>query len=207
MDPQQRLFLEVGYDAFFRARYHTGSLLRTNTGVFVATAPSNIAISQSCSPFAATGADIAIVANRISFVHGLRGPSIMVDTACSASLVAADIGLMKLRSAQCPMALAAGVQLLVSLDAFIGLCSAHMLSSDGRCRTFEASADGYARGEGCGAVLLEAEPHAAYEQIAFLGSALNQDGRSASLTAPNGPSQQAVLRAALLDSGCAPADL
>jgi acyl transferase domain-containing protein len=148
------------------------------------------------NPGALTGTAIsgAICANRISFVHGLTGASLAVDTACSSALVAIDVALSTFRNSSCQMALCASCEILLSLTTIIIRSAAHMLAHTGRCFTFDASANGYSRAEGCaGLVLCTERPPTA---VHIIGSAVNQDGRTATLTAPNGPSQVAVIRAA-----------
>ena len=134
-----------------------------------------------------------------------------IDTACSSSLVALDAAGEKLRRGKCDMAVVAGVNLMVSPASFVALCKARMLCADARCKTFDESANGYVRGEGCGAVVLKRLSDATAAQNRVLavvkGSAVNQDGRSASLTAPNGPSQEEVIATALQEAQVSPLDV
>src|SRR5262249_40990606 len=152
-----------------------------------------------------TGNSLSAAAGRVSYVLGLRGPSLAVDTACSSSLVALHLACQALRRGECDTALAGGVSLILSPVATLNLCRARMLAPDGRCKTLDASADGYVRGEGCGVLVLKRLPDALRDGDRVLavvkGTAVNQDGRSSGLTAPNGPAQEAVIRAALDDAG------
>ncbi|MFD4358157.1 SDR family NAD(P)-dependent oxidoreductase, partial [Nocardia sp. NPDC058518] len=159
MDPQQRLLLEVAYEAFHYAGYDKKSLRNADFGVFVGQMNhdwSHMMDSQHLTdPFYGAGASASIMSNRISYLLGLTGPSMTIDTACSSSLVAVDLAVEKLRSGVCSAALVGGVNVMLSSRSFIGGCSAKMLSFEGRCATFDVSADGYCRGEGVGAVVLK----------------------------------------------------
>ncbi|XP_026190491.1 uncharacterized protein LOC113146661, partial [Cyclospora cayetanensis] len=205
MDPRQRVALELAFEAAVDAGYGLKQLEGLPIGVFVgAMNHENVFEGDAAiSAFTATSNAVAILANRISYFYALTGPSMSVDTACSSSLVAICLSLPALLSDQSP-AIVLGVNALLSPTYFIQTCKAHMLSIDGRCKTFDASANGYVRSEGCGAVLLQAlprestNPNSVYAWIR--GAANNHVGRSASLTAPNGPAQQAVIRAALRDA-------
>src|SRR5208283_5435658 len=153
----------------------------------------------------------AILANRLSYVLNLNGPSIALDTACSSSLVTVHLACQSLRRREIDLALAGGVNLILCPDITVTLTKAYMMSPDGRCHTFDASANGYVRGEGCGMVVLKrlSDAVAAHDRILALirGSAVNHDGRSNGLSAPNGPAQEAVIRAALAEAQLAPADI
>lgn len=219
MDPQQRLFLEVGRTALEDAAWiGTEKALRKplsdwsgRVGVFVGVCLPDWTYSldpekiQVCS---GTGLVPSLVSNRFSYVFGLTGPSFSVDTACSSSLVAVDLAVQKLRTACCDAAIVGGVQLNLSPYPFIAFCKARMLSPSGRSRTFDASADGYGRGEGCGVVVLERMSREGYADATrhravwgtITGTAIGHDGQSANLIAPNGASQQAVIRSALDDA-------
>ena len=148
---------------------------------------------------------------RIAYVLGFQGPTISVDTACSSTVVATHLAVAGIRTSECEMALAGGVNMLLTPDLSINFSKAHMLSPDGRCFTFDARANGYVRGEGCGMNLLKplADAQDAGDNIiaCIRGSAINQDGRSSGLTAPNGPQQQAVIRTALADGGVEASDV
>src|SRR5208283_431665 len=150
----------------------------------------------------------AILANRLSYVLNLNGPSIALDTACSSSLVTVHLACQSLRRREIDLALAGGVNLILTPEMTVTLSKAHMMAPDGHCNTFDASASGYVRGEGCGMVVLKrlSDAVGAHDRILALirGSAINHDGRSNGLSAPNGPAQEAVIRAALRDGGLEP---
>jgi len=209
MDPQQRHLLETALSAFVDAGMSRGDLLGVAGGVFVGQDKcdwNRMLSAAHAGPFAATGGSASISSNRISYALGLKGPSCTVDTACSSSLVAADTAAVTLRRGRCVVAVVCGVNMLLLPQTFVACCQARMLSADGRCRTLDSSASGYARGEGCGAQTLQ---RLGQQQLQppfaeLRGSALNQDGRSANLTSPNGPSQEQVIRAALSEARVPP---
>ncbi|HWU88805.1 MAG TPA: polyketide synthase, partial [Kofleriaceae bacterium] len=215
MDPQQRLLLEVAYEAFHVAGYDKASLRTSRIGVFVGQMNHDWAHmnaeDQLSDPYFGAGSSASITSNRISYLLGLTGPSMTLDTACSSSLVAVDLAVEKLRSGVCSAALVGGVNVMLHHRTFVGCCAAKMLSAAGRCATFDASADGYCRGEGVGAVVLKRLSDALADGDDVLavirGTAVNQDGRSASLTAPNGLAQEAVIRQALAVAGLAGRDV
>jgi acyl transferase domain-containing protein len=213
MDPQQRLLLEVAWEALEHAGIAPDSLRGTPTGVFVGISTSDYSLRQLSDPslidaYAGTGNAHSVAANRISYLLDLRGPSLAVDTACSSSLVAVHLACQSLRLGECRVALAAGVNLLLSPQLTIAFSKAEMMAPDGRCKTFDASADGYVRGEGCGVVVLKRLGDAIAEGNRVLavvrGSAVNQDGLSNGLTAPNAQAQRAVIQEALARAGVAP---
>eukprot|EP00820_Chromera_velia_P016281 Cvel_6212.t1-p1 / transcript=Cvel_6212.t1 / gene=Cvel_6212 / organism=Chromera_velia_CCMP2878 / gene_product=Putative inactive phenolphthiocerol synthesis, putative / transcript_product=Putative inactive phenolphthiocerol synthesis, putative / location=Cvel_scaffold300:95231-105286(+) / protein_length=2635 / sequence_SO=supercontig / SO=protein_coding / is_pseudo=false len=208
MDPQQRHMLEVGYEAFCHAGQTRETLSGSASSVFVGTSYADwhsMDVENRSSALVGTGTVSALLANRTSYAFGLKGPSVTLDTACSSALVALDAGVSSVRAGGSALSLVGGVNLMLSPFLFINFCKARMLSADGRCKTFDESANGYARGEGVGAVVLQRLADArAQEKPVFAivrGSAVNHDGRSASLTAPNGLSQQDVIRSALADGG------
>ncbi len=214
MDPQQRLLLEVAYEALEDAGIVPRSLAGTRAGVFVGISTNDYGrllarVAAGTEAHAGTGNAVSIAANRISYLLDLRGPSLALDTACSSSLVAVHHAVRSLRAGESSLALVGGVNLLLAPDLTTTFARAGMLAPDGRCKTFDATADGYVRGEGCGVVVLKRLADARRDGDRVLavirGSAINQDGRSNGLTAPNGPAQQAVVRAALQDAGVAPA--
>jgi len=209
MDPQQRHLLETAFESFTCSGFSRGDLMGSLTGVFVGQDKcdwNRMLTGAQGGPYAATGGSSSISANRISYVLGLKGPSATVDTACSSSLVAADTAAATLRRMRCNLASVCGVNMLLLPQTFVACCQAHMLSEGGRCRTFDDSASGYARGEGSGAHTLERLRDApAFAELR--GSALNQDGRSSNLTSPNGPSQTAVVLAALSEAQVVPSAL
>jgi acyl transferase domain-containing protein/NADPH:quinone reductase-like Zn-dependent oxidoreductase/SAM-dependent methyltransferase len=218
MDPQQRLLLEVAWEALEHAGQAPDRLQGSRTGVYIGVAGSDYANLQLSThdkdlidAHFASGIAHSIVSGRLSYLLGLQGPALTVDTACSSSLVAVHLACQALRSGDCRMALAGGVNLILSPDLYIALSRARMLAPDGRCKTFDAAADGFARGEGCGVVVLKrlADAQADGDRVlaVILGSALNQDGPSSGLTAPNGPAQEAVIRSALERAGVAPGEV
>ncbi|BBA33062.1 SA1_PKSA [Methylocaldum marinum] len=213
MDPQQRLILEVGWEALERAGQAADKLAGSRTGVFMGVCSNDYSRRQFGDPaaadaYAGTGNAYSITANRLSYLLDLRGPSLAVDTACSSSLVAVHYACRSLRSGECDMALAGGVNLILSPEPTVTYSQARMMASDGHCKTFDAEADGYVRGEGCGVIVLKRLSDALKDGDRVLavvrGSAVNQDGRSNGLTAPNGIAQQEVIRLALKDAGVAP---
>ena len=215
MDPQQRVSLEVAYEAMQQA----GVLLQQTSGLLIGTFvafvnadfPSVATTATKLSPFGSTGACPAIASNRLAHVFGLSGPSMTIDTACSSSLVVMDAACKAIYSHDCELAVTAGVNLMLSMETFAQLCGARMLSRRGRCASFSNDADGYARGEGCGAVVLKRLSKAAEDGDAVWGVlhglAVNQDGRTATLTAPNGPAQEQVIRRAMERAGIRPDDV
>ena len=213
MDPQQRLLLEVGWEALERA----GQVPGGSTGVFVGITGSDYAelikLSQGTQldAYFATGNIFNAAAGRLSYIMGLTGPSMAIDTACSSSLVAIHLACQSLRNKECDQALAGGVNLILSPKSTIALARAQVLSPDGRCKTFDASANGMTRGEGCGIVVLKrlSDALANNDNILALirGSAVNQDGPSSGLTVPNGVSQEALLRQALSNAKVKPAEI
>lgn len=218
LDPQQRMLLEVGRDALEHAAIAPRSLLGRSAGVFVgvgvseyarrALYPSRPEVINAYSP---TGNAPSAAAGRLSYTFGLRGPALTVDTACSTSLVAVHLAMASLRAGECDLALAGGANAILEPHSTISQCRLHALSPDGLCKTFDASANGYVRAEGCGMVVLKRLSDALDANDPILGvlrgSAVNQDGRSAGLTAPSGHAQQSVIRAALAQAGLAPRDL
>ena len=201
IDPCQRLVLEVGYAALWHASLKRALLSGSLTGIFLAFAATDFSQILRTSPaggsvYAATGSSASIAAGRLSFALGLHGPCVSYDTACSAALVASHAGMRALQLAECTVGLAVGVTLMLAPAVSMSFAIAGMTSACGRSRTFDGHADGYARGEACGAVTLRNHDGA----LGLLGSAVRQDGRSASLTAPNGQAQQGLLVAALQDA-------
>ena len=216
MDPQQRIALEVAWEALENAAVAPDKLSGTQTGVFIGISHSDYdrLIYQDhsrLSAFNGTGSYHCIAANRISFLLNLLGPSMAVDTACSSSLVAVHLACQSLRLGESSLALAGGVNMNLSPEETIALTKARAMAADGRCKVFDARADGYVRGEGCGIVILKRLADALRDgnaiRAVIRGSAVNQDGLSNGLTAPNGNAQQAVIRRALDNAGLAPAQI
>jgi 3-oxoacyl-(acyl-carrier-protein) synthase/thioesterase domain-containing protein len=206
LDPQQRTLLEVTWETLENAGVPADSLVGSNTGVFVGISGIDYFMHiQACNyemdAYVGTGNALSVASGRLSHLFGLQGPSVSVDTACSSSLVAVHMACQSLRNRECDLALAGGTHRIILPYGSVGLSQARLLAPDGRCKTFDAKADGYVRGEGCGMVLLKrlSDAIADRDNIAALlrGSAVNQDGKTSGLTVPNGPSQQAVIRKAL----------
>jgi malonyl CoA-acyl carrier protein transacylase len=209
MDPQQRLLLEVSWEALENAGLAPDKLAGSQTGVFVGVFTCDYyKLLLNPPQRAGTGIFNSIVANRLSYFLDLRGPSMTVDTACSSSLVAVHMACQSLRTKESNLALVGGVNIILSPEWTIAFSQAGMMASDGLCKTFDAAADGYVRGEGCGMVVLKRLSDALKEGDRILtvlrGSAVNQDGRSVGLTAPNGLAQQALIRQALENAGVSP---
>ena len=210
MDPQQRLLLERGYEALHAGGLDRSVLTSSLTGVFIGIASTDYAQVLAASPmggsvYAATGSSLSIASGRISYILGLHGPCASYDTACSAALVASHAARRALQLGECVSSLASGVNLMLTPAVGTSFAVAGMTSATGRCHTFDERADGYARGEACCAASLRREDEAA--SLLARGSAVRQDGRSASLTAPNGLAQQGLLRASLEDACMAASDL
>ena len=213
MDPQQRILLEVSWEALENSAIAPANLFGGHTGVFVGISNSDYwrmvySDERQIDAYSALGNSFSVAAGRLSYLLGVHGPSLTVDTACSSSLVAVHLACASLRAGECDLALAGGVNLILSPEANINFSKSRMLAPDGRCKTFDAAADGYVRGEGCGIVVLKplSAALAARNRILAVirGSAMNQDGRSGGLTAPNGPAQESVIREALKNAGIAP---
>nr|WP_269475773.1 type I polyketide synthase [Streptomyces gossypiisoli] len=215
-DPQQRLMLEVVWEALEHAGVPPRSLARSRTGVFIGASVSDYGAAQmshlpGINAWSGAGSALGVIANRVSYVLGLRGPSLVVDTACSSSLVAVHQAVQSLRSGESDLALAGGVNLLLSPAVTVNFEEAGVMASDGRCKTFAAGADGYGRGEGCGVVVLKPLSAAQRDGDRVLavirGSAVNQDGASNGLLAPNPEAQEELLRAALAAAGLSAPDI
>ncbi|BCL17964.1 type I polyketide synthase [Micromonospora sagamiensis] len=216
MDPQQRIMLEVAWEALESAGQTTGRLAGSATGVFVGVhSHSNdytwlqFADPEQIDTYTGTGTSHSVVAGRISYLLDLRGPSVALDTACSSSLVAVHLAVQSLRSGECQTALAGGVNLAWGPHFAMATTKMRMMAADGRCKTFDADADGFVRGEGCGAVVLKRLSDARRDGDPILavirGSAVNQDGRTNGLTAPSGLSQRLIVAQALANAGVDPA--
>lgn len=215
LDPQQRLLLEVSWEALERAGQAPQQLANSQTGIFVGIGQTDYAQrtllggnAEQLDVYTGTGNQISFAAGRLSYALGLQGPSIALDTACSASLVAVHLACQSLRLGECDLALAGGVQLMLSPLTPVMLSQMEALSPDGRCKTFDAAADGYGRGEGCGVVVLKrlaAAQQAGDPILAVIrGSAVNHDGPSSGLTVPSRAAQEALLRRALANAQVEP---
>ncbi|MFB8275235.1 SDR family NAD(P)-dependent oxidoreductase [Nocardia colli] len=217
LDPQQRMLLEVAWSALEDAGIPADRIRGSRTGVFV----GMMATSQYTNvltdrggpamlddPYVGLGTSPSVLAGRVSYLLDLRGPSLVLDTACSSSLVALHLAMASVRNGECDRAIVAGVSAIVHPDMFRQACKMRMLAVDGRCKTFDAAADGFLIGEGCGAVVVErlstARLHNHQVHAILRGSAVNQDGMSNGLTAPNGAAQVDVIRAAQRRAGVRP---
>ncbi|RYG33005.1 MAG: type I polyketide synthase, partial [Burkholderiales bacterium] len=216
MDPQQRLVLELAWHALEDAGHAPSKLAGSSTGVYLGIANGDygralFARPELIDPYFSPGNAYSVASGRVAYLLGLHGPAISVDTACSSSLVSIHLACQALKSGECDIALAGGVNLILTPELNVNFSKAGMLSRDGRCKTFDASADGYVRGEGGGMVVLrrlrDAQADGDRILAVIAGSAVNQDGRSNGLTAPNGPAQEAVIRAALKAARLSPSDV
>jgi acyl transferase domain-containing protein/NADPH:quinone reductase-like Zn-dependent oxidoreductase/thioesterase domain-containing protein/SAM-dependent methyltransferase/acyl carrier protein/NADP-dependent 3-hydroxy acid dehydrogenase YdfG len=214
MDPQQRLLLEVASEALEDGGQVVERLAGTPTGVFVGISTSDYSQIQSSlhersrvEAHAVTGGALSIAAGRISYCLNLQGPSLAVDTACSSALVATHLACQSLRTGECDLALAGGVNVIISPGNFVGFSAASMLSATGRCKAFDASADGFVRGEGAGMVLLKPLDRAVADgdpvYAVILATAVNQDGRTAGIAAPSRSAQESLLLQAYRKAGVA----
>ncbi|HET7695310.1 MAG TPA: SDR family NAD(P)-dependent oxidoreductase [Vicinamibacterales bacterium] len=216
IDPQQRLLLELTWEALEDAGYAPDGFTGRDVGVFVGISINDygqllVQAREADSYAAGTGNLLSAAAGRLSYILGFQGPAMALDTACSSSLSAVHLACQSLRTRESQLAIAGGVNVMLNPDVTVNCCRARMLSPRGRCSTFDAEADGYVRGEGCGVVVLKRLSDAvdAGDRILALirGSAVNQDGRSGGFTAPNELAQQAVITKALRDARVAPADI
>ncbi|MBM7839128.1 3-oxoacyl-(acyl-carrier-protein) synthase/acyl carrier protein/SAM-dependent methyltransferase [Alkalihalobacillus xiaoxiensis] len=216
MDPQQRLLLEVAWQSLEDAGQVPNDLLDESVGVFVGISNNDYAHllrdqSRDGDPYFGTGNSLSIAANRISYVFGFRGPSIAIDTACSSSLVAVYQACQSIWSGESSIAIAGGVNLILTPDVTVDLSKAGILSSDGKCKTFDESANGYVRGEGAGLVVLKPYSRALEDgdQIysVIRGGAINNNGKSNGIIAPNGESQRLLLNKAYKNAGLEPKDV
>ncbi|MGD0283950.1 MAG: beta-ketoacyl synthase N-terminal-like domain-containing protein, partial [Dissulfurispiraceae bacterium] len=215
LDPQQRLLMEVSWEALEHAGLNPLSLKGSRTGVFIGICSRDYIQAHlgsgdptAIDPYSITGVAFSTATGRLSYLYDFRGPSIAVDTACSSSLVSLHLAVQSLINRESDCALAGGVSLMLTPEPFIGFSRLHAISADGRCRSFDEDASGYARGEGCGIVILkrlsDAERDGDIVLAVLKGSAVNQDGESSGLTAPNGLAQQDVILRALESAGINP---
>jgi acyl transferase domain-containing protein len=213
MDPQQQLLLEVAWEAFDHAGTPPTALAGSRTGVFATVYSNDFAMLETRSGaapdgYSVTGRTHSLAAGRLSYAFGLRGPSMILDAACTSSLLGVHLARHSLLRHEIDLALVAAANVFLSHESFDALGSLDMLAADGHCKSYDASADGYARSEGVAAVVLKrlSDALAASDRIlgVLVGSAVNHDGRSASLTAPNGTAQREVVESALQDAGISP---
>jgi rifamycin polyketide synthase modules 1, 2 and 3 len=216
IDPVQRLLLEVAWETLERAMVDPWQLRDSRTGVFAGVHNSFYYPGMDRTPielagYAPLGNAASIASGRISYLFGLRGPSITLETACSSSLTAVHLARRALHAGDCDLALAGGGAVMAMPEALVEFSFQQGLAADGRCKPFSASADGMVLGEGIGMVLLARRSYAermGYPILAVIrGSASNQDGASNGLTAPNGTAQREVIRAALADAGLSPSEV
>ena len=217
MDPQQRLVLEVAWEAIENAGQAPRELAGSRTGVFlgITSFEYSTLVQASCGQdldaYTVSGNAHNATPGRVSYFLGLQGPSIAIDTACSSSLVSVHLACQSLRTRETNMALAGGVNLMLAPEPFFCFSNWGMLAADGRCKSFDARANGFVRGEGCGIVVLKRLSDAVANGDNILavirGSAVNQDGRSSGVTVPNGVAQEAVIRQALANAGVRPQDM
>ncbi|NPU94832.1 MAG: SDR family NAD(P)-dependent oxidoreductase [Gammaproteobacteria bacterium] len=218
IDPQHRILLEVCHEAMEDAGYAPSRLNGSKTGVFVGIASSDYAhlgsmlgSADKLTPWQGIGNAASAAPCRISYLYNLKGPALGIDTACSSSLVALHFACQSLRNRECDAAFSGGVHLVLNPAISIVFAKARMLSADGKCKTFDAAADGYVRSEGCGVVMLKrlSDAIADGDNILALikGTAINQDGKSQGFTAPNETAQEEVIRAALQQAQLEPAQV
>lgn len=218
IDPQQRLLLEVCWEALEDGGQVPDRLIGSKTGVFMGAFTLDYKVIQFresnrelITGHTATGTMMTLIANRISYTFDFRGPSVAVDTACSSSLVAIHLACQSLRNGECQLALAGGVNVMVTPEYTIAESKAGMLSPDGRCKTFDARANGYVRGEGAGVIVLKPLSQALVDEdpiyAVIRGSAVNQDGRTSGITVPRREAQEALIREAYSRAGVSPKDV
>jgi len=200
LEPQQRMLLEVGYEALHRQGQNRSTLVDSDTGIFTGmmNMDAQYFVPSVPGPYDMTGITYSAAGARLSYVFAMRGPCMVFDTACSSSLIAMHAARRSMQHNECPLALTIGPNAILHPSAHVGPALTGMTSIRGRCHTFDARADGYLRGEGCGAVVLETEQRG--NHVSCLGSSARHNGQSATFTALNGLSQQLLIKAALSDA-------
>jgi len=217
MDPQQRLLLETAWRAFEDAGIPPARWYGAKAGVFIGICNNDYLVrllkegAEAMDLYLSSGNAYSVAAGRLAFTLGFQGPAVAVDTACSSSLVAIHQACASLRRGESDLVVAGGVNVMSSAETTMALSRSHMMAPDGRCKTFDDSADGFVRAEGCGVLLLKRLGNALRDgdriHAVIRGSAIGQDGRSTGLTVPNGPAQETVIRDALADAGLAPGEI
>ncbi|HZM70373.1 MAG TPA: SDR family oxidoreductase [Candidatus Cryosericum sp.] len=218
MDPQQRLLLDVAWDAFEDAGLVPDRLAGSRTGVFIGACASDYNSLQlyrddkeRIDIYSIAGGASAVLSGRVSYIFDLHGPSLTLDTACSSSLVAIYLAMQSLRTGDCGVALAGGVNLVLSPELSIGFSSARMLAPDGRCKAFDTRADGFVRSDGVGLVVLKRLSQAIADgdpiYALIRGGAINNDGQGSGMMMPNQKRQEAVVRRAYEDAGVLPSEI
>lgn len=204
MDPQQRVLLELTWELLELSGYKPSALKGSKTGVYIGASGSDyellLAEQTGADNLTGTGTALSILANRLSYFYDFEGPSMLIDTACSSSLVAVNEAVTAIRSGKCTQALAGGIHLMCHPTRSLSYYQSHMLSKDGRCKTFDADADGYVRGEGAALLLLKPLEQAIADgdriQGIIKGGAVNHGGQSGGLTVPNPDKQRKLLEEA-----------
>ena len=215
LDPQHRLLMELSWEALEHAAIDPNQLKGSRTGVYVGITTREYAelLARSkeradLEPYIPTGNNLNTASGRISYFLDLRGPAVSVDTACSSSLVALHLACQSLRTGETDLAIACGVNLMLTPDFSVSLCKTGALSPDGKCRTFDAGADGYVRAEGSAVVIVKRLSQAVEDgdviHALLVGTGINQDGRSSGLTAPSGPAQESLIQDVLERAGLEP---
>ena len=218
LDPQQRLLLEVSWEALEESGLLAAGASLAQTGVFIGATTNDYARVllgngnlEEIDAYYLSGNPLNAIAGRLAYTLGLQGPCLVIDTACSSSLVAIHNACQSLRNRECKQALAGGVNLILTPENTVALCKAKILAADGRCKTFDADANGIVRGEGCGVLVLKRLSDAVADQDRIFalikGSAVNQDGASSGFTVPNKAAQEALLKAALKRAKVSPLDV
>ena len=214
MDPQYRLLLELAEEAIHGVGGINDPRLKSRTGVFVGISSSDFAShtarSDNASAYLGTGTSHSMAAGRIAYHYGFHGPTKSIDTACSSSMTAFDEAVQTLRQNKCDVALVFGVNGIFTTDATNMFLQLNMLATDGRCKSFDAAANGYVRSEGGGCIVLQRRGYLypLRRPLALVaGTAVNSDGKSARITAPNGKAQEAVIKLALQDADLEPFDI